>query len=140
MAKIGRVLAVDYGDRRTGLAVCDALGISMRPLDLIRADSPRAAAAAIAAAARDEEADLVLLGLPINMDGTEGPRALLTREFGALLAPLVAPLPVEFYDERLTTKEAEAVRRDAWSKGARLDASKDSLAACVLLRGWLESR
>lgn len=134
------MLAVDYGDRRTGLAICDALGISVRPLHVIRADHPKAAAAAIAGAAREEEADLVLLGLPINMDGTEGHRALLTREFGALVAPLVEPLAVEFHDERLTTKEAEAVRREAWAKGAKLEAGKDSLAACVLLRGWLESR
>ena len=125
-----RVLAVDHGEARSGLAISDPTGVIVRPLDVVSPTTPEA----VARVAREHEAELVVVGLPVSLDGTEGKQAKVARRFRDRLAEALPDLPVETYDERLTTRMAEASARE----GA--GAAADSLAAAHLLEGYLASR
>jgi putative Holliday junction resolvase len=123
-----RILALDHGSARCGCAISDPTGTIVRPLDPI---SPPEAAA-IADLVAEYDVELVLVGLPVSLDGAEGAQAAEAREFSGRVAALIG-VPVETYDERLTTKMAAASRRD----GSR--AAEDSLAAAHLLDSYLLS-
>ena len=102
-----KILAVDYGDARTGLAISDASELLATPLPQIEEKSMNKAAAAILEAARAQKAEMIVVGLPRNMDGTEGSRAQKTRKMAAILER-DGQLPVRFCDERRTTVTAAA--------------------------------
>jgi putative Holliday junction resolvase len=121
-----RTLALDYGAARIGCAVSDPSGTVVRPLGVIEPPEVSAVARLVA----DNEVGLVVVGLPVNMNGSEGEQAQVTREFCAELERAL-DVPVEAYDERLTTRMAEASRR------AGAEAPEDSLAAAHLLEGYL---
>jgi putative Holliday junction resolvase len=121
-----RVLALDYGRARCGCAISDPTGTLARPLPVLEPPAPRAAAEL----AREHEVDLVLVGIPVSLDGTEGRQAAETREFCAELESLLE-IPVETWDERFTTTLAERSAREG-AAGA-----EDSLAAAHLLESWL---
>jgi putative Holliday junction resolvase len=125
-----RVLAVDHGKARSGLAVCDPTEVVVRPLEVVSPSDPEA----VARVAREHEVELVVVGLPVSLDGSEGAQAQVALEFRDRLAEVLGGIPVETYDERLTTRMAEASTRD----GAT--ASSDSLAAAHLLEGYLAAR
>ena len=120
-----RTLALDYGLARVGCAISDPTGTLVRPIETTPPD-----AGAIAAIVEENEVDRIVVGLPVSLDGTENEQARLTREFCRELADAVS-VPVETYDERLTTRMAQASRR------AGAGASEDSLAAAHLLEGFL---
>lgn len=122
------VLAVDHGAARAGLAISDPSGTLARPLDVAEPPDPEA----VAAIARANGAELVVVGLPVSLDGTEREQAARAREFAAALAAAI-DVPVETYDERLTTRLADASAR----AGARAPA--DALAAAHLLESYLEA-
>jgi putative Holliday junction resolvase len=124
-----RVLALDYGTARCGCAISDPSGTLVRPLAAVEPPDP----GAIAALAAAEGAERVIVGLPTTLSGEEGEQAKLSREFAGELSRLV-DVPVETYDERLTTRMAERSARE----GARAD--RDSLAAAHLLESYLMSR
>jgi putative Holliday junction resolvase len=124
-----RVLALDYGTARCGCAISDPTGTVVRPLRAV--ESPDAAKIAELVAA--EGADLVVVGLPRTLRGEEGEQARLSRAFAAELTELL-DVPVETYDERLTTRMADQSARE----GARAD--RDSLAAAHLLESYLNAR
>jgi putative holliday junction resolvase len=124
-----RVLALDYGAARCGCAISDPSGTLVRPLAAIEPPDT----AAIADLAVAEEAERIVVGLPITLSGEEGEQARLSRECAERLAVLVE-VPVETYDERLTTRMADRSARE----GARAD--RDSLAAAHLLETYLEAR
>jgi putative Holliday junction resolvase len=124
-----RVLALDYGTARCGCAISDPTGTVVRPLEAVGPPD----AAALAELARAEEAELVVVGLPRTLGGEEGDQARISRAFAAELAELL-DVPVETYDERLTTRMAD----DSARGGARAD--RDSLAAAHLLESYLMSR
>ena len=124
-----RILALDHGSARCGCAVCDPTGTIVTPIEPISPPDPAAVAALVA----EREVGEVLVGLPVSLDGTEGAQAAAARAFADEVAALVE-VPVETYDERLTTKLAAASRR-AGSK-----ASEDSLAAAHLLDSYLLAR
>jgi putative Holliday junction resolvase len=124
-----RVLAIDHGNARAGVAVCDPTETITRPLDVIEPPDP-AAAARVAA---EQGAELIVVGLPVSLDGSEGEQAALARAFAAGLAR-ETDVPVETYDERLTTRMASETART----GAA--AAPDSIAAAHLLDGFLLSR
>ncbi len=124
-----RVLAIDHGAARAGCAICDPSETVVRPLDVIEPPDP----AAVATLARDEGAEMVVVGLPVSLDGEEREQAAAAREFRDRLAEIL-DVPVETYDERLTTRMAEASARD----GATAPA--DALAAAHLLEGFLARR
>ncbi|HKJ36506.1 MAG TPA: Holliday junction resolvase RuvX [Solirubrobacterales bacterium] len=121
-----RVLAIDHGLARCGCAISDPTGTIVRPLDVVEPPD----AGAVADVAKAERAERVVVGLPLSLDGTEGEQAQLVREFCEQLAAAVQ-VPVETWDERLTTAMAGASRRS----GAR--AAEDSLAAAHLLDSYL---
>jgi putative Holliday junction resolvase len=121
-----RVLALDYGSARCGCAISDPTGTLARPLQAIEPPDP----AAVAELVSTEGADRVIVGLPTTLGGEEGEQARASRAFAAELAELL-DVPVETYDERLTTRMAERSARE----GARAD--RDSLAAAHLLEAYL---
>ncbi len=121
-----RVLALDYGTARIGCAVSDPSGTLVRPLAVIE----RADVREVVRVAEELGAERVVVGLPVNMDGSEGPQAEASRAFCEQLGEAL-PVPVETYDERLTTRMAQASRR------AGAGAAEDSLAAAHLLEDYL---
>lgn len=139
-----RLLALDYGRTRIGVAASDALGITARPLEAIvcrvRGADPvawrRTVVPALRALVAERGTERLLVGLPLNMDGTEGPMAVEARAFAAVLAEALG-LPVDLEDERLTSDEAEEVLREAGLRPSERKRVRDSVAAAVLLRDRL---
>jgi putative holliday junction resolvase len=123
-----RVLAVDHGTARCGCAISDPSGTLARPLPVIEPCEPREVAELVA----EHGVELVVVGLPVTLEGREGPQAAVTRAFADEVAELV-DVPVKTHDERFTTTMAEASARS----GA--DAAEDSLAAAHLLESFLAS-
>lgn len=121
-----RVLAIDHGSARAGCAISDPTGAIARPLGVIEPPDPRAAAELAA----EHRAELVVVGLPLSLSGAEGPQAAEARAFRDALAGIVE-VPVETYDERLTTRLAERSAR------AGANAPPDALAAAHLLESYL---
>jgi putative Holliday junction resolvase len=134
----GKLLALDVGLARIGVATCDPLWLSVRPLTVIRRTSRRNDFAEIARLITDEEIVAIICGLPLNMDGSEGSQAATVREWAlrlaqALRALLSRSLPIIFWDERLTTFEAQNFQ----ATGAK--AAEDALAAAVILQSYLDA-
>jgi putative Holliday junction resolvase len=130
-----RILSVDLGDRRTGLAIGDDSLRIASPLDVIEIPRSREPdlIRALAARARDEGAGRIIVGLPVNMDGTEGPAALGARRFGAALAA-ASGIEVVFQDERLTSVEADWEMAQSGLTHGQKKARRDALAAAAILR------
>lgn len=126
-----RVLALDYGLARTGVAVSDPTGVVARPLGVVERAASEAGLARVAELARTQEADLVVVGLPVTLRGEAGAQAAETERFVAALREVVG-LPVETFDERFTTRLAQG------SIAAGAGAEEDALAAAHLLTTFLE--
>ncbi len=140
----GRVIGIDPGDARTGVAVSDPLGITAQPREVFRGKRSAGIAARIARLARELAATEIVIGLPINMDGTEGPRAEHARDLGARVEAFLkegdAPLdiPITFWDERLTSMQASQILRGR-GRDAR-KAKMDVVSAQVMLQSYLDAR
>jgi putative Holliday junction resolvase len=133
-------LAIDHGTRRTGFAVADALRLATTPLEAWRAEPGRPGILEhVARLLDDREVGVFVIGLPRNMDDSEGPRAAEVRAFAAQLAARFPAVRIAFVDERLSTKAAEDLMRDAQIPPRARKAHKDSFAALVLLRDWIAS-
>lgn len=138
-----RLLCVDLGDKRTGLAVGDTETRFASPLEVV--EKPMAAGPAgepllnaVAEAALDHNAGALVIGLPLNMDDTEGPRAKLVRAFGARLGERVGK-PVHYQDERLTSVDADwSMSQSGLTRGQKKK-RRDALAAAAILRDYLAS-
>ncbi len=136
---VGRVLALDVGEKRIGVAVSDPLGLLARALTTVERKSTGLALAALVALVQQEAADTVVVGLPRNMDGTLGPQAeRVTRFAQALAARLTVPLV--FWDERLSTVSASEILRHQGIKANEQKARIDSVAAAVILEEYLAHR
>ena len=122
-----RVLALDFGDARCGCAISDPSGTVVTPLGAVERPDTRKGLGRIAALVRGREVERVVVGLPLSLSGHEGPQAAHTREWAARLAERLT-IPVDLYDERLTTRQAER-------SGGSADA--DSRAAAHLLEAYL---
>ena len=132
-----RVLAVDLGERRIGLAVSDELGITAKPLYTIESRGYRADATRVAEVARAQGAGAILVGLPLHLSGESSPLAKRARRFAKALRA-VTDLSVEMWDERLSTVEAERVLMEAGiTRGRRRDRI-DAAAAAVILQSYLD--
>ncbi len=132
-----RILGVDHGDVRTGVAVSDPLGITAQPREVVREKDMARAAGRVAEIAREVDAAEIVIGLPLNMNGKEGPRAKKAREFGALVEE-AAGLPVEYWDERLTSMQAAEILK---GRGARKRKAKiDVISAQLILQSYLDAR
>jgi putative Holliday junction resolvase len=132
-----RFLGVDHGRARIGLALADDVLRTARPLRTVARRTDAATLAEIAAAAREYEVSRAIVGLPLNMDGTEGDAARRARSFATKLADALA-VPVELFDERLSTFEAETRLRDRGFSAKDRRARVDAEAAAVILQGWLD--
>jgi len=131
-----RALGIDVGAVRIGLALSDPLGMTAQPLDVIKRTTPERDLDAIRKAVRDNEVTVLVIGLPLNMDGSEGPAVEHARLFGKLLEPL--GLPIEFVDERLSTVVAESVLLEADMRRDKRKQVRDKVAAAVILQAWLD--
>ena len=139
-----RVLSVDLGRRRIGLAISDQEGLSAQPLDALQRRTLAEDLKRICAIANDRKARRVLVGLPLHMDGRESPMSEECRRFADKLGE-ASGLPVEMHDERLTSVEAEEMlRARGWSLERLLKEKKkgtvDRLAAAVLLEDWMSAQ
>ncbi len=133
-------IAVDYGERRTGLAVCDASELIVTPVTpQIEEKSLNKVAEAAAAARLAQGAEGVVCGLPLNMDGTEGERAEKSRKLGKTLQ-IWSGLPVRMWDARQSTCEAADILDEVGTFGAHRKAILDSVSATVILEDYLAWR
>jgi putative holliday junction resolvase len=138
-----RAVAVDLGERRIGVAVSDGAGTMAFPRPMIeRSGDPVADRRAVAAVVAEEEASVLVVGLPLSLDGRRGPAALAAAAEAEALADLLAGqgVRVEPCDERLTTVTAERALAGAGKRGPARRRSVDSAAATVLLQAWLDGR
>ena len=135
-----RALGLDLGAKRIGVAVSDLTGTIASPLTVVvRGRSRRHDHERIAAIARDEEAECVVVGMPLSLSGQDGPAARAARKEVALLATVVG-VPVETYDERFTTVTAERALAESGVRGAARREVVDKVAAAVILQSWLDAR
>jgi putative pre-16S rRNA nuclease len=133
---MSRLLGIDHGRRRIGIAVADSeTRVAFARPAVLRAGA--AGVAAVVALARDEGVDLVVVGLPRNMDGSEGPQAAVARAFGEALVG--TGLPVTYVDERLTSWEAGQRLGSAAHRPSRASGELDSAAARLILQDYLDA-
>lgn len=133
------IMAVDYGDVRTGLAVCDKNEILASPVDVIKESDRDALIIRVISAAKERNAQAFVVGLPKNMDGSEGFRAQACREFGEKLET-ESGLPVSFYDERLTTVSAHLALNMTDTRGKKRKAVVDAVSAVMILEDFMAHR
>jgi putative Holliday junction resolvase len=134
-----RVLAIDFGSARIGLALSDPTGTLARPLPFVPAKGDAKLAREIATLAEKEQAERILLGLPRHMNGSLGEAAAKVQAFAAALGA-VTPIPIQLVDERLTTVQASRQLQEAGRDTRAQRGRIDSEAAAVLLQGWLDAR
>jgi putative Holliday junction resolvase len=133
-----RILALDLGKRRIGLAISDPLGITAQGLPNLVRTNKRSDLAALSKLAGEREVGLILMGNPINMGGAEGRQSGWVREFAAAIEKEMG-LPVKLWDERLTTVQAGRVLRESGISIAKRAAAVDRLSAVILLQSYLDS-
>lgn len=138
MEKGERILGVDFGLKRVGLAVCDPLWILATPLPVYRTRSMRESIDFVADTARREGVRGIVVGLPLNLDGTESVQSGRARAFARNLER-VTSLPVELVDERLSTVEADELLEDAGVKKRNRENLIDSMAAKVILQCYIDN-
>ena len=135
-----RYLGIDYGTKRIGLAVSNPEATLALPLATVEVGGKLADhASAILAYVRDYEVDEIVIGLPINMDDTEGPQAKLTRAFGHRLTQATG-LPVNYIDERLSSFSAEEMLRPAELTHKKKKGRLDRVAAQIILQAFLDTQ
>ena len=134
------VLGVDYGQKRIGLALSDAdERIALAGPLIDGTGAPRRDAERVAQAAREHGVAKIVVGLPINMDGSEGPQAKLTRKFAEALSK-EAGLQIEFWDERLSSAAADWALEQTELTRRKRRARRDVISAQIILQGWLDAR
>jgi len=136
-----RIMGLDFGSRTCGVAISDALLMTAQPREIIRRDREnklRRTLARIEELIEEYDVRLIVLGLPLNMDETQGERAARTLEFGDMLRRRTG-LPVVMSDERLTTVEADEIMDQMGIRGADRKARVDMIAASIILRDYMEN-
>ena len=135
-----KIMAVDYGDTRTGLAMCDRTEFLASPLGVITEKSLPKTVEKIVYAAREYDAAMIVVGLPRNMDGSEGERAQKCRKVAQLITNILPDIPVEMWDERNSTKEAILYMNATDTRGKKRKETLDAAAASIILEGFLAYR
>ena len=131
------IMGVDYGDARTGLSVCDRMGMLAVGAGCIKCEGMKKTSQAIADAAKEKKAEMIVVGNPINMNGTEGPRSEKCRALCEMLRELTG-LEVRLYDERLTTVSAHHFLSEQNVRGKKRKDSVDELSATLILQDFLD--
>ena len=134
-----RSMGLDLGTKTIGLAVSDELGITAQGLTTLERRGPKKDLAALAERVAEYSVERFVIGLPLNMDGSEGPRAEFTRKFGASLEE-ATKLPVIYWDERLTTVAAHRALSELDASRKKRKEVIDQVAAILILQGWLDAQ
>ena len=137
LARDRALIGLDFGTRTIGVAISDERKVIASALETIRRKTARQDLERLRVILNSRNAAGIILGLPINMNGTEGPRCQSTRAFGERLASQL-DLPVTFWDERLSTVEAERVMLEAGASRRRRSAKINHVAAAIILQGALD--
>jgi len=138
---VARVLAVDLGERRIGLALSDPSGTLASPLRTIEVSGdPERDRLAVVDAAREAEAQVIVVGLPRSLSGREGPAARRARVEASALAEVAGEIKVELHDERFTTREADRALADAGKRRRERRAHVDAAAAAIILQSYLDAK
>lgn len=132
-----KVLGIDYGDSRTGFALSDELGFGAHTLETFHEKSMKKVAQYAADLARETNSGHIVVGLPKNMNGTEGERGERTRKFAALLGELT-DIEITLWDERLTTVSAHHLMNETNIRGKKRKNSVDKIAAAFILQAYLD--
>ncbi|MBR2876968.1 MAG: Holliday junction resolvase RuvX [Clostridia bacterium] len=133
------ILSVDYGDRRTGIAVCDKLEMLASPVCVINEWNIDALAQKIVDISLEKKAEEIVIGLPKNMDGTSGFRADACKNLGEKISGLTE-VPVNFWDERLTTVSAHKILNENNIRSKKRKSVVDAVAADIILQDYIDSR
>ncbi len=133
-----KIIGIDYGDTRTGLAVSDTQERLAFSIGAVTAKNIDTAATLVAEKIRENGAEKIVLGLPKNMDGSEGFRAEKTRKFAAALQEIFPEIPIDFLDERLTTRAAEYYLNATNTRGKKRKGTVDTMAAQIILQDYLD--
>ena len=134
-----KIMAVDYGDARTGLAACDRTEFLASPIGVIQERVLERVLQQVAFAVEEYEIGEVIIGYPLNMNGSRGPRAQLCEQFAQELAKLVS-VPVKLWDERSTTVSAAGYLNETDTRGKKRKEVIDAVAATVILESYLSYR
>jgi putative holliday junction resolvase len=134
-----RVLAIDHGTKRMGIALSDPSGLIAQPLEFIPAEPFSGFLQRLKELIVEKEVDLILVGMPRNMDGSYGPAAAKVQEFVAVLKETIA-IPVKTWDERLTSAQANRMLVQADVRRKDRKEKVDKAAAAILLQSFLDSR
>ena len=134
-----RVLAIDHGTKRMGLALSDEMGILAQPLEAVPAEPFAQFLARLKEILHDKQVELILVGMPRNMDGSYGPAALKVQEFVGVLKETIAT-PIQMWDERLTSAQANRFLIQAEVRRSERRGKVDKTAAAILLQSFLDSR
>jgi putative Holliday junction resolvase len=132
-----RILAIDHGTRRIGIAVSDELKMIAQPLEYIPADPFAGFLARLGDLVREKEVELILVGLPRNMDGSYGPAAQKVQEFVTTLKTHVT-VPIKMWDERLTSVQANRILIQGNVRRDKRKEKVDKMAAAILLQSYLD--
>ena len=133
----GKYLGVDYGDVRTGLAECDPTGLIAGGICTVSEGGMRKTAIRVAKEAEARLCKKIIVGLPRNMDGTEGEKAKTVRAFADILATLTE-IPIDFYDERMTTMIAHRFLSETGTFGKKRKNTVDTLSAEIILQNYID--
>lgn len=133
----GKYLGVDYGDVRTGLAECDISGMLAGPIGTVKPGGMRNTAKLVAEEAEKRGCKKIIIGLPRNMDGSEGERAEVVRTFATILSEYTS-VPYDFFDERMSTMAAYRFLDAGGTFGKRRREAVDTLSAEIILQGYLD--
>lgn len=132
-----RILGVDFGDARTGVAISDLSGILASGVGTIKSSGFLKTAEEVAKIAKEKDVSLIVLGHPINMNGTLGPRSEKAQAFGKHLEELTG-LPVVLFDERLSTANAHVMLNLTNTRGQKRKEIIDEMSACLILQSYLD--
>ena len=133
-----RILAVDYGERRTGLAVSDELGITAQGLETIVSNNEDSIPFEVARIAREKQAEKIVVGLPLNMNGSESSKSAKVRAFGDALSR-ESKLSVIFWDERMSSIQAHRVMQELGKKIRGNKQTVDRISATIILQEYLKT-
>lgn len=138
MKEMGRIIGIDYGEKRCGVAASDPLHMIAGAHDVVVYKGGKQLLDALNRICADLEAEKVVVGLPLNMDGSRGPSAQAAEAFAGKLGARIG-LPIEMWDERLTTKTAEAALIEAGTRRDKRKLLVDKVAAQVMLQHYLDA-
>lgn len=132
-----KIMGIDFGDARTGLAVCDKMGMLAVGAGCIKCEGMRRTAEAVAAVVAEKKVEMIVVGNPINMNGSEGPRSEKCKAFAEMLSQMTG-LEVKLYDERLTTVSAHRFLSEQNVRGTKRKNAVDELSATLILQDFID--